>query len=227
MNIGDDKADRIYAKWSDKTVDRGSVVDLGLKNFKQLGQIKGIDFQEIAASSGDDEKQRKWEEETRKWNEYVARCKAENAEQKARRIINTFCKLLWVVRGNLGQIEEGSELHDDLMIRLISYFSENPHEWHATGDIYGDLIPFGTRKVPVSNTPGMKTIGQMMMNPPEVKDDKQKAVCDICGKKFTFEGERPLFCPKCEKEEMDKDLDIPEDDLPEASEVDAGEKLKS
>lgn len=196
VNVPEDKAEKIYLRWTNLDgFDRSSVVDLGSKNFVQLGQIKGIDFQKNEKQNDKFEKHRESEKD---WREYVEQCKQENAEQKAHRIINSFAKILYNARMNTGEIEYGSELYDNLMIRLIEYFAKNPDEWHAKANIYQDLIPYGNKKILMSSIKGIKTIGQLMITD-QNKNEKRKTSCDNCKKLFEYEGERPLFCNKCQK----------------------------
>jgi len=205
VSVSQEKAEKLLAMKSGKDengkavpFDKNHLIDIGQKDFITIGQIRRIDF-ETGNEENPVEKERseKILKDMQDWDAYVKRCRAENPEEKARRTVNSFCKLLWIVRKNIGEMPE--DIQDDLMIRIIPYFATNPDEWHATSALYQDLIPFGDKKVVVSTTPGVKSIGEMMMNPPEVKDNKQKASCDICQKPFEYEGVRPLFCPKCEE----------------------------
>lgn len=207
VNVSQDKAERIFAKWSDKRTPRDNVVDLGLKNFVQLGQIKQIDFQDSMISSPEDQKKSQERMDAiRDWNEYVKKCKAQSTEEKSQRMIRTFCRTLYNVRGNDGDIE--GELFDNLMIVLLPWFDEHPEEWHAPAEVYQNLIPTVARKVPISTVPGIKSIGQIMADPKQEKSNIQRATCDICQKNFEYEGNRPLFCPKCQKQADNGELNL-------------------
>lgn len=121
------------------------IVDIGAEGMLELGQIKQIilddpkSLQEMAIM---EQRELERQNEMREWNEYVARCRREGVEDKARRMVNTWCMLCWAARGNKPATPIPVEVADEIMIRLIDYFDQNPNEWTCTIKEYGDLIPF-------------------------------------------------------------------------------------
>jgi predicted Zn-ribbon and HTH transcriptional regulator/uncharacterized short protein YbdD (DUF466 family) len=202
VNVSDDKAKRIYERWVSKNVERSSVVDLGLANFITLGQIRGIDFQSgVEEDPKEKEKSEKRRQEMRDYDAYVVECRKQTPDEKAMRMVKSFCFLLWKARLNQGEIPD--DLSDDIMIRLIPFFAENPNEWHAPATLYQDLIPYSKPKV-TSNIEGMKSIAEVMTSPKE-KSEIRKASCDTCKNVFEYSGlRRPLLCPACMRQEESK-----------------------
>lgn len=121
------------------------IVDIGAEGMLELGQIKqiiGDDPQALQDAADYAKKEAEMQRENEEWREYVARCRSENAEEKARRMVNTWCMLCWAARGNKPATPIPVEVADEIMIRLIDYFDQNPNEWTCTIKEYGDLIPF-------------------------------------------------------------------------------------
>jgi hypothetical protein len=121
------------------------IVDIGAEGMLELGQIKQIILDD-PKSLQEMEIMAKREMERQNamldWQEYVARCRREGVEEKARRMVNTWCMLCWAARGNKPATPVPKNVADELMVRLIDYFDKNPNEWTCTTKEYGDLIPF-------------------------------------------------------------------------------------
>ena len=121
------------------------IVDIGAEGMLELGQIKQIimddpkALQEMAVM---EQRERERQNAMLDWQEYVARCRREGVEEKARRMVDTWCMLCWAARGNKPPTEISKTVQDELMIRLIDFFDNNPNEWTCTTKEYGDLIPF-------------------------------------------------------------------------------------
>lgn len=167
-HVSDARAQKIIDWKNDEKVDLSRLIDIGTNDFIELRQIKQIKF-----IAGDPEEQKhkatreqialaeKEEEENRR--RYVS----DPPDVKAKRMIRTGCLILFKARLNKPSSIEG-ELYDELMIRLIKYFEENPKEWWAGAEVYQFLIPSGNAKV-VSKATGFKSIGELMLNNNPIK----------------------------------------------------------
>lgn len=170
--IGRAKLEYVSQKVADNLVrmkeqyEPSHLVEIANGEHIELGQIKQIipeDPNVLAEADMSAERMQKRQQEIMEWNLYVDKCRHEGIEQKARRMLRTWCALLWTARGNKPAMQMPEELKDNLMIRLLKYFEENPTEWHAEQKIYNDLIPFGKVSV-VSTVKGAVSIGQAMQS---------------------------------------------------------------
>lgn len=170
--IGRSKMEYVSQKVADnivkmkETYDPEHIVEIGSGEYLELGQIKQIipdDPMAIEEANMSEERRRERANAMAEWNEYVIRCRQESIEQKARRMVNSWCALLWTARANKPAMSMPKELQDELMMRLIKYFEENLNEWHVTQNTYDDLIPFGKVAV-VSEVEGVVSVGQAMQN---------------------------------------------------------------
>ena len=164
VNISQDKAKKILQWKDDGNMDKDRMVELNFTETAELGDIKQVMFDDpmaIQETELNEQKSRERQADIAEWNDYVNRCRAQSIEQKARRMVNGWCALLWTARMNKPAMKLPSQLQDELMIRMIKYFEENPTEWHAEQKVYNDLIPFGKISV-VSEVKGVVSIGQAM-----------------------------------------------------------------
>jgi len=197
--VSEDKAKRIYDKWTDNSTERLSVVDLGLEKFITLSQIKGIDFDREPVQSEVEKKTEDRIEKIREWNRQREAMKGWDAEKKARHMLKTGALLYYCSKMNKSPISVA--IYDKVMIRLIDYFDKNPKEIWAGAEIYQDLIPQGTLRV--KNEVGdFKSIGEAMASPGERKTTVN-VMCDQCNKKFEAEEDMVAnlsfqrICPRC------------------------------
>ena len=140
------------------------LVEIASGEHIELGQIKQIipdDPALLAEAALSAERLLKRQQDMAEWYLYVDKCRRESIEQKARRMVNTWCALLWTARGNKPVMLLPEELKDKLMLELIKYFEENPNDWHAEQKVYNNLIPFG-KVVVVSNVKGVVSMGETM-----------------------------------------------------------------
>lgn len=85
------------------------------------------------------------------------------AEEKANLMIQSGCKLLWNIRGNvLSEYFENEELQANLLLILTEYFENNPKKYWARRDVYQSFIPKGSREVTCSKVEGIIGIGQVI-----------------------------------------------------------------
>ncbi len=162
VTINEELAQKIKEMKLEKC-DPEHLVDLRDNGFVALGQIKQILLEGETQGEKELSEQRFRERQTAmlEWSDYVNRCRQEGVEQKAMRMVRSWCALLWTARGNKPIMNMPEELKDELMLRLLDYFEKNPNEWHAEQNIYKDLIPFGKVAV-ISEVKGAVSLGQAM-----------------------------------------------------------------
>jgi len=163
VNVSNEKSKSIL-QWKDNTnIDQRRMVELNSTESAELQDIKQVlldDPSAITMGMDNDAKTNERERQTREFEQMKRMYAMQGVEEKARRMIRTWCSLLWTARGNKPAMQIPKELQDELMIVLIPFFDENQNEWHAPQKIYNHLIPFG--KITVSSVSGMKTIGQQL-----------------------------------------------------------------
>ncbi len=140
------------------------LVDVGAEGIMELGQIKQIisdDPMALKEMEINEKREQERQNAMVEWNEYVNRCRREGVEQKARRMVATWCMLCWAARGNRPATQISKEVSDELMIRLIDFFDKNPNEWTCGMKEYQDLIPFD-KTVNIASVKGFTTFVDAM-----------------------------------------------------------------
>lgn len=149
-------ADKIAEMKIGNMFEPSHLVDLGGEGFIELGQIKQIvpdDPTALAEVEQNEQRTKERMDAIKDWNEYVKRCRSEGVEQKARRMVSSWCLLAYISKGNvperdnMNQLVIPKDINDDLMLRLIDYFDRNPNEWTCQRKEYIDLIPKGEKKM--------------------------------------------------------------------------------
>jgi hypothetical protein len=161
LNISEEKAKKILEYKNDKNIEKDRFIDLGLKNFVALNQIKQVLFNEKDIDQIiSEERQKKFAEMIRDWNDYVAKCKKEDVETKSKRMVKSGAFLLFKARMNK-PMEIAGELYENLMTKFIPFFEKNKNEWWSGRENYQDVIPRAEFKNK-SNATGWKTLGEIM-----------------------------------------------------------------
>lgn len=143
------------------------LVDLGSDGYIELGQIKQL-YPDDATTNAETET---WKAKKEARAEYARQhgliqsaFRLQSPQDKAARMIRTFCLLVWTARGNKqapGEQIEGA-LRDRLMYCLTSWFKENQGATHAPQSVYQKLIPYGERKGLKSAVPGVKSMADVI-----------------------------------------------------------------
>lgn len=81
-------------------------------------------------------------------------------EEKAERMIKTYCFLYYRARGNQGKIED--PVFSGLMQAMVPYFENNPEEHYCPREIWGGVIP--RRKVSGSPSSGFKSMQDIIFS---------------------------------------------------------------
>lgn len=145
----------------------GHLMDLGDAGYIELGQIKQL-YPDDATTNAETSN---WEETKAKRAEYARQhdllqsaYKLQSPQDKASRMIRTFCLLLWTARGNKeeqGQMIEGTT-KDRLMVALTLWFRENEQAANAPRHVYEKIIPFGAKTGIQSKVKGVTSLGDAL-----------------------------------------------------------------
>jgi len=159
IHVSQKLADKIIGWKEDKLISRDHLIDTGQDEYISLGMIKGItkDTDEYFQEETEKKKQERYNY-ILEWEANVRRYRQQNPEEKANRMLDTGCFLLFKARGNKGKLREIN--YDKLMISLIESFEKNTDEWWAGREIHQHFIPYG--KVLKSKVKGFKSIGELM-----------------------------------------------------------------
>lgn len=143
INISQHLAEKLIE--AKKQYEPNHIVDIGAEGVVELGQIRQIIPDDPSIMQAEELNEQKSRERQNAITEDEAMkeiYRKQSVEEKAWRMVNTWCMLCWAARGNKPATPIPVEVADEIMIRLIDYFDQNPNEWTCTIKEYGDLIPF-------------------------------------------------------------------------------------
>lgn len=143
------------------------LVDLGSDGYIELGQIKQL-YPDDATTNAETSR---WEETREERAEYARQhgliqsaYRLQSPQDKAARMIRTFCLLLWTARGNKekpGDVIEGP-IKDRLTVALTLWFRENEQAANAPRHVYEKIIPFGSKTGIQSKVNGVTSPGDAL-----------------------------------------------------------------